>query len=151
MIDYKTVEEAIRKNEFIDLLEGKNGYRYEDRLCSGPTDVGMVLYCIYKAYKEIDNHIADIFIETLKKMISGTSHDLYYATEYILFQVSLEKEGEAPFSIDNDYFEKALQERININKTKLFNENSIEGLAYSDGEAILMMANKLKDFGLNIV
>jgi hypothetical protein len=113
MIDYKTVEEEIRKNEFIDLLEGKNGYRYEDRLCSGPTDEGMILYCIYRAYKEIDNHIADVFIETLEKMIAGTSHDMYFATLYILYQISREQKQIAPFKINCIHFEKILQRDFN--------------------------------------
>ena len=60
MDNYKVVLEAVKKNEFVDLLEGNNGYRYEDRLCSGPTDVGMILYCIYRIYKEIDKNIAPI-------------------------------------------------------------------------------------------
>lgn len=151
MINSETVLEALNKNEFISLLEGENGYRYEDKLCSGPTNAAMILSLIYKIYKEIDRNIIEVFMATLKTMISATSHDVYYATLYIVFQINREKKGLAPFEIDREYFQKILYDRFAEDKERFFQEKTIEGLDYSDGEAILKLADKLKDFGMSIV
>ena len=90
-------------------------------------------------------------METLKQMISNTSHDLYYAAMYILYQVSRENKEIAPFTIDRAYFGRALKERISKDKESLFQAKTLEGLNLSDGEAILIVAEKLKKFGMNVI
>lgn len=144
--------EAINKNELRELLEGKNGYRYEDQLCSGPTNPLVVLKLIYDAYNEEHRkEIADIFIQTLCNMIDGNSEDIFNAIIYFMFQLDCEAENVAPFHIDKLFFEKKIKEKIQKSKNSLIKERMIEGINGSAWDVIIDMSKTLKEYGVNIL
>lgn len=68
MSSYNKIIDAIKNGEFIDLLEGKNNYRYESKLCNGPTDPLMILDMIYRVYSEEKRlDVFDVLLQMLSR------------------------------------------------------------------------------------
>ena len=114
------VKDAVKNDEFCELLEGKGEYEWECINVSIPTDWGIIFERgIYGAYKENpDLGVDKLLEESILKLSKGNIEQLYVAFMVMLYQIEYEEDNEAPFK---------------INRTKILNEVEKEILRNKDG------------------
>lgn len=83
-------EKAIKNNEMVQLLEGKDGYHLENNSwasISGPIDWTIVVPMIYEAYEKTrDDEIRKMFENALMTMMNGNAEDVFCSVGVLYFQ-----------------------------------------------------------------
>ena len=84
-------EKAIKNNEMVPLLEGKDGYYLENNSwasISAPIDWTIVVPMIYKAYEKTgDDDIRKMFEKSLLTMLNGNAEDVFCGVAVLYFQI----------------------------------------------------------------
>ena len=116
----KLVKDAVKNDEFCELLEGKGEYYWESLFVTIPTDWNIIIHRgIYGAYKENpDLGVDKLLEESILKLSKGNIEQLYVAFMVMMYQIEYEEDNEAPFK---------------INRTKILNEVEKEILRNKDG------------------
>lgn len=119
------INNAIEKNEVLNLLRGDKGYEIENSQFVSdvlPTDIGRVLInCFYKQVGRIDG-IEKLFIENIYALLSGDAVDVYIAILYIRTCIFYEEKGSAPFIIEKEVLADKFREVLNSKKDDLQRE-----------------------------
>ena len=135
-------EKAIKNNEMVQLLEGKDGYHLEnDSWASswdsirGPIDWTIVVPLIYEAYEKTgDDDIRKMFEKALLTMLNGNAEDVFCGVAVLYFQILRESSDRSPFQVNRDLLLEQAREGIRKNENdfvhmkKWGGEESSEGL-----------------------
>ena len=116
------VEQAIRNNEIIQLLCGKDEYEIEvSKFTSDvfPTDINAVLVNCF--YKQIDKKedIAEIFAKNVQELLHRGACETYVAILYFDACVFHEERGKAAFCIDKHKLASNIRDAVAENKKGL--------------------------------
>ena len=131
-------EKAIKNNEMVPLLEGKDGYYLENNSwasISAPIDWTIVVPMIYKAYEKTgDDDIRKMFEKALLTMLNGNAEDVFCGVAVLYFQILRESSDRSPFQVNRDLLLEQAREGIRKNENdfvhmkKWGGEESSEGL-----------------------
>ena len=115
------VKDAVKNNEFCELLEGKGEYYWEDLFVTIPTDWGIIIHRgIYGAYKENpDLGVDKLLEESILKLSKGNIEQLYVAFMVMLYQIEYEEDNEAPFKINRNKILHEVEKEVLKNKDGL--------------------------------
>lgn len=77
-----------------------------------------VMEAIYKKYKNEDKTLSNKVYETLLKVLQNSKYpqDIFNVTDNIIYQIYSEKEGKAPFLMNNKVLLEALKNNLSQNK-----------------------------------
>ncbi len=131
-------EKAIKNNEMVQLLEGKDGYHLENdswASMSGPIDWTIVVPMIYKAYEKTGNdEIRKMFENALMTMLNGNAEDVFCGLAVLYFQILRESSDRSPFQVNRVLLLERVKKGIRKNEKdfvqirKWGGEESSEGL-----------------------
>lgn len=131
-------EKAIKNNEMVQLLEGKDGYHLENdswASISAPIDWTIVVPMIYQAYEKTrDDDIRKMFEKALMTMLNGNAEDVFCGVAVLYFQILRESFNRSPFMVNRTLLLKQANEGIRKNENDLKQikkwggEKSSEGL-----------------------
>ncbi len=130
--------EAIKKNELIEYLEGKENYKLDMGHwvnANAPTDWTRIipkgLYRVYRENPELK--LNDILEDALLEMMNREPFDIYVALSVIYFQLIREQRGDAPFNINREIILENLRKTLLENEKKMKNYFEWEGKDNEDG------------------
>lgn len=114
------VEKAIKNNEMVQLLEGKDGYHLGSDSwasswanISGPIDWTIVVPMIYEAYEKTgDDEIRKMFENALMTMLNGNAEDVFCGLAVLYFQTLRESSNQSPFKVNRALFLKQAKKGI---------------------------------------
>ena len=131
------VEKAIKNNEMVQLLEGKDGYHLENNSwasISAPIDWTIVVPMIYEAYEKTgNNEIKKMFEKALLTMLNGNAEDVFCGVAVLYFQILRESTGRAPFSVNRDELIATAKNNIIKNEKELKQIRKWSGQASDNG------------------
>lgn len=121
------LKESLQLDEVKNFMLGINGYRYEDKMCSGPTNVVLVT----EAFSDLKNitselKVDEIFEKTLYEMLDGDPWELYMAMNYYRIQLNCHRIKINPMEFNHNKFKKKLKETLLRRKNELMNINSFD-------------------------
>ena len=130
--------EAVSKNEMIEFLEGKNGYRVNVSQfvpLNVPTDWTQIIPIgIYSAFLEKPKlKLDEMYEDAIIRMLEGDVFDIYVALSITHFQLLEEQSQTSPFRMNKDKILKKLREVIKVNEEYLRNYFEWSGAVYKDG------------------
>lgn len=114
-------EKAIKQNEIIELLEGKNGYQLENdswASVSAPIDWTRVVPMIYDLYMG-DDSVKEMYEDAINKMLQGEAEDFYCGIAVLYFQILRESTGRSPFSVNKEELIATAKKGIEKNENDL--------------------------------
>ncbi len=125
------IENAIKNNEIIQLLCGKEKYEIEvSKFTSDvfPTDINAVLVNCF--YKQVDRraNIAEIFVKNMYELLQEGACEIYIAILYFDACIFQEERGKATFIIDKNKMAGKIREVVSINKKELE-----DGIVFGNG------------------
>lgn len=80
-------EKAVKQNEIVELLEGKNNYQLENNSwasVSAPIDWTRVVPMLYEIYAK-DNSVKEMYEDAIYKMLRGRAEDFLLRNSRIAF------------------------------------------------------------------
>ena len=128
-------EKAVKQNEIVELLEGKNGYQLENdswASVSAPIDWTRVVPMLYEIYTK-DNSVKEMYEDAIDKMLRGGAEDFYCGIAVLYFQILRESTGRAPFSINRDELIAIAKNNIIKNEKELKQIRKWSGQASDNG------------------
>ena len=130
-------EKAIKNNEMVQLLEGKDGYHLENNSwasISAPIDWTIVVPMIYQVYEKTgNNEIKKMFEKALLTMLNGNAEDVFCGVAVLYFQILRESTGRAPFSVNRDELIAIAKNNIIKNEKELKQIRKWSGQASDNG------------------
>ena len=114
-------EEAVKQNEIIELLEGKNDYQLENNSwasVSAPIDWTRVVPMLYEIYRK-DHSVKKMYENAIDKMLRGGAEDFYCGIAVLYFQILRENTGRAPFSVNRNELIAVTKNNISKNEKEL--------------------------------
>lgn len=128
-------EKAVKQNEIIELLEGKNGYQLgNDRWASvnAPIDWTRVVPMLYEIYAK-NNSVKEMYEDAIGEMLRGGAEDYYCGIAVLYFQILRENAGRAPFSINRDKLIAIAKNNVIKNEKELKQIHKWSGQASDNG------------------
>ena len=130
-------EKAIKNNEMVQLLEGKDGYHLENdswASISAPIDWTIVVPMIYQAYEKTrDDDIRKMFEKALMTMLNGNAEDVFCGVAVLYFQILRESSNRSPFKVDRALLLEQAKEGIKKSENDLKQVKKWGGKKSSEG------------------
>ena len=132
MIEQEVLD-FIKDDMLDDFLVGRFGSDFPDSSGLAYTNAGVVLNAIYSVYKKYPElKVNKLFEQALIKLLNEPIGSFYSALNTIYVQLKFEKEGYAPFKIDEPQVFVALRDTIIKNANILKQDASFRGRLYNN-------------------